>query len=63
MEKQGDWLVRRWQDKKLLQRALIYRVSLPTLAFIKTLDNAPVDRKLLSSLRDNSVLETAISGN
>lgn len=63
MIKDGDWLVRREQDKQLLHGALLYGVALPTLAFIKTLDCAPVDRKLMNSLRDNSVLETTISGN
>ena len=61
--KDGDWLVRRWQDKQLLDKTLLCGVAFPTMAFILTLDSAPVDAKLMNSLRDNSVIESAISGN
>lgn len=64
--KDGDWLVRREQDRREIRHAPNYGGNCPRflirLAFTIIYDNRLV-RPQDMRLRDNSVLETAISGN
>ena len=60
--KDGDNLVRKWQDMKALEGALTHSISLEAMIFIFMLTDRPVHHSLICTL-DHRKIRVVISRN